>query len=227
MKKKILLAVTAATMMASVASASPLTDYSTGKAAIDLTWRNTEITRKVEGDRNVQMGEKNNMDWSITAGLGNNLAVQYRQFDPKSKATALIDPDDGPYVETFELKTQEANLLYKVNETVSAYVGAMKVKGVVSDEGSESVKLKDTTILQVGLVGTTKINDSTTAYASVSAGKDLTTFEIGIGQEIAPNLELNVNYREIQVNKLEADMTPVVKVDAKAKGVGFGVSYKF
>jgi len=224
MNKKILITVAAATMMASVASASPLTDYSVGKTAVDLTWRNTQLSSPDLGDA----GKKNNMDWGITTGLGNKWAVQYRQFDPKSKDSSYSE-FGTTYTDNFQLKTQEFNVLYKIDKNVSAYAGIMKVKGAYnwseSGFGSGSDPIKSANKWQIGVVGTTKLAEKTTAYASVGTGKDLTTWGIGVGQELAPNVEFNVDYRSIKANKLE--WNDGSHIDATAKGLGFGVTYKF
>lgn len=214
MKKKILAGLIGSMLVASVGFAAPLTDYEVGKTAIDLTWRNTEIS-----DKDGSMDKKYNMDWGITTGLGNNFAFQYRQFNPKSADTNI----NGDQVNS-KIKTQEFNVLYKLNSNVSAYAGVMKAKGEYNDitNPADSGSTKNNSKWQVGLVGSTKIADKTTAYGSLAAGKDLTSYEVGVSYELASNLDFNVDYRSLKVNKLDGD-----KVDAKAKGLGFGVTYKF
>lgn len=95
--KKIVLATLIACAMSSVAMASPLTDYSKGNAALDITYRNTS-TYKVDeqvGEYKLsdislpghgQLGSlngKSNVEWGFTYGIGNNWALQYRQATPK------------------------------------------------------------------------------------------------------------------------------------------------
>lgn len=47
MKKTAILAMAAATMLTtSVGFAAPLSDYSTGKTSVDLTWRQSDVTVK-------------------------------------------------------------------------------------------------------------------------------------------------------------------------------------
>jgi len=221
MKKKILMIVAVVVMMASVASASPLTDYSHGKVAVDLTWRNSEVAMNQVEIPNFD--KKYNVDLGFTAGLGNNWAIQYRQFDAKSKDYAV---DDGSI--NLQLETQEVNVLYKVDKNVAAYAGIMETRGIVNEsfsgEGNMGVFTNKASKWQVGLVGTAKLAEKTTAYASIGTGKDLTTWQFGIGQEIGPNLEFNVDYRSIKAKNFElAGRT----VDLRAKGLGCGVTYKF
>jgi hypothetical protein len=70
------------------------------------------------------------------------------------------------------------------------------------------------------LVASTELAPKTTLYGMAAAGANLTNFGVGISYEIAPHLELDVNYREIEAKK-------VSNTDLKAKGLGFGITYKF
>lgn len=222
MNKKMLLVVAAATMMTSVASASPLVDYTAGKVAVDLTWRNSEVSAENK-ITSASSDKKNNMDWGITAGVGNNWAIQYRQFNPK--ADFKIVESGTTLTGNAKLNTQEFNVLYKVDQNVSIYTGIMKTKGEANVNGLGSGSTKESSNLQLGLIGSTKLAEKTTAYASVGTGKDLMSWEIGVGQEIAPNVQFNVNYREVKANKLEIDSTN--NLDGKAKGLGLGITYNF
>lgn len=86
MKKKVL-AILAATMVTcSVGMASPLIDYSAGKTAIDVTVRNTETVGHIVAF-DASLDRKYNTELNVTTGLGNNFALQYRYFQPKSDDT--------------------------------------------------------------------------------------------------------------------------------------------
>jgi len=223
MRKTVSLAIAAATMLAAnIGFAAPLSDYSAGKTAIDLTFRNTDVADKGPG-YDISFDKKNNMDWGITTGLGNKFAVQYNGYNAKTKDT---------YVEQFgisgkgELKNQELNVLYKIDDNVSAYMGVVQSKWTISDDSSGSSSTDNKNKIQFGLIGSTKIADKTTVYASFAAGSDLTNWKVGLSQEIAPNIDLNVDYRSLKVKNLTGnDFTD--KVDIAAKGLGLGVTYKF
>jgi len=221
MKKKILMIVAVVTMMPSVVSASPLVDYSHGKVAVDLTWRNSDVAMSHSFIPNLD--KRYNMDWGFTAGLGNNLAIQYRQFNPRSKDYSV----SGASI-NLQLETQEVNVLYKFDKNVIAYAGIMETKGVINQNISGGnhvgISTNKASKWQVGLIGTAKLAEKTTAYASIGTGKDLTTWEIGIGQEIGPNLEFNVDYRLVKAKKFEIVNETI---DLTAKGLGCGVTYKF
>lgn len=225
MKKTAILTMAVATMLTtSIGFASPLTDYSTGKTSIDLTWRQSDINAKSQYG-NDSLDKKGNLDFGITTGLGSNFAIQYNNYNAKSKATTLPDGYGGTYKEDASLKMQELNVLYKLDKNISAYTGVVRVKGNINSDGngfSSDSKNK----LQFGIMGSTKLADQTTAYAQIGVASDYTNWKIGLSQEIAPNLELNVDYRRVQAKKI-AFNNGVGDADITAKGLGFGIGYKF
>ena len=217
MKKKVLAFLAATSLMTSLSMAAPQTDYSPGKTTIDLTMRNTK--EKYTGGT---YDKKNNIDWGVTTGLGNDWAIQYRQFNPKSKWTTFNDRS-GTILVKNQLKTREINVLRKVTDNVSVYAGIMGVQGVLDYVSYPTLKSSSKNKLQLGLVGSTKIADKLIGYASVGAGKDLTAWQIGAAYEVAPNMDFNVDYRQIKAKMNFRGFEP----DGEAKGLGFGISYKF
>ena len=126
-------------------------------------------------------------------------------------------------------------MLYKLNKNVSVYTGLVRVKAqedanVSYTDGSpsetESYSTKTKNKIQFGLVGSTKLAEKTTAYAQVGVASNLTNWKVGVSQEIAPNVEFNVDYRRLKAKKLEFKGEGE-QFDATSKGVGFGVTYKF
>jgi opacity protein-like surface antigen len=232
MKKTAILAIAAATMFTtSIGFAAPLTDYSAGKTSIDLTWRNTDFNAKASEE--LSFGKKSILDWGITTGLGSNFALQYSGYNPKSKD--VLSYSDPTVTETvnLELKTQEFNVLYKLNQNVSVYTGIVKVKGTANENDTTNgittpigFESNSKNKLQFGLMGSTKIAEKTTAYAQFGVASDFTNWKVGLSQEIAPNLELNLDYRRLQVKKLTFN-NGLGDVDMTVKGLGLGVSYKF
>ena len=211
--KKFLVVFIGLIMMSSVALASPLTDYSAGKGSVDLTWRNTQDTLN-----GWDLNKKDNLDSAVTVGLGHNLAFQYRNFEPKSDPTS----DSGGVTGTFKLKTNEFNVLYKVDPNFSVIAGVVSAKGEAVPGNNYSSNTKN--YWQVGLVAYTPIATKTNLWAVANAGSNLTNLEVGVGYEFACNWEFNVNYRDLETKKLNGN---VGNFDAKAKGFGFGVTYKF
>ncbi|SEJ71267.1 hypothetical protein SAMN05660742_11497 [Propionispira arboris] len=224
MKKTTILAMAAVTMLTtSVGFAAPLDDYSAGKTQVDLTWRQSDV--KAEGDSTAgDFNKKGNMEFGITTGLGNNFALQYNNFNGKSKDTDFTN-GGGEFSAAATLKMQEFNVLYKVDKNLSVYTGITSVKGSFdSTIGNSESDTKNK--LQFGVIGSTKLGDKTTAYAKVGVASGMTNWKVGVSQEVAPNLELNVDYGSLKVNKM-AFNNGMGDVDMTSKGLGFGISYKF
>lgn len=223
MKKAASLAIAIATLFtASIGFAAPLTDYTTGKTAIDLTFRNADVKDKGPG-YDVSLDKKCNLDWGITTVIGNKFALQYNGYNAKSKDTTV--PQFG-ITANGELKTQEFNVLYQIDEHLSAYTGIAQSKFTINDDTYGSSSTDNKSKLQFGLVGYTKLAEKTTAYASVGVASDWSNWKVGLSQEIAPNLELNLDYRRLQVKNMSGNNF-TDKVDITAKGWGLGVTYKF
>jgi predicted porin len=200
-------------LIASVSLASPLTDYSPGKTAIDLNWFPNGT---LDGSWGSVDGKRGNIDWGVTTGLGNKFALQYRQFNPESK-------DIGVPSYRFGMRTQEVNVLYQLNKNVSAFVGWHQAK-----LHSSGITASDRNTFQAGLVGNTKIAPKTTLYGVVGVGSNLVNTETGVAYEVGKDLDLNVFYRYKKIDKLEYNISgETYKDDLKFKGVGVGLTYKF
>lgn len=223
MKKSLVAAVVAATtmMVASVGFASPLTDYSVGKTSVDVMFRNSDITGDF-GGQSYKFSKKNNVDWGITTGLGKNFAFQFNMYNPKSKNTVFTVTSGS-----LQLKAQEFNVLYKMSGSddanVSAFLGMVTTKGVLNNTVTEFTS-DSKNKLQFGFVASMKLADKTSAYAGAGFANDYTSWKLGVSQEVAPNVELNLDYRNAKAKKL---VFPGSNVDIEAKGLGFGLSYKF
>ena len=233
MKKKILVTLAVLSIGASVGYASPLTDYSVGKTTIDLMVRNTdsEVTDR-EGP--ISLGRKSNLDFGITTGLGNRLAIQYSNYNAKAKDAVFYSSASETDRMNGKLKTQEFNIMYKVDKNISAYTGLVTIKGSLIENDRDNGTNIDTTYpyssgtkkkMQFGLVGSTKLGEKTSAYAQVGVASDYTNWKIGVSQEIAPNLDFNIDYRRLKVKKLSYEAGDAS--DVTVKGLGYGVTYKF
>ncbi|BBB91099.1 MAG TPA: outer membrane beta-barrel protein [Methylomusa anaerophila] len=217
--KKVLVALTGLMLFSSTALASPLTDYSQGKASVDLTWRNTENSISDVTIAFPPYDKKYNLDAGITLGLGNNFAVQYRNFEPESASTGFVW-FGVTYPDTAKFTFNEYNLLYKLDKNISVFTGLVTAKGKNVYAGSSDTK----NFWQFGVVGSAPIADKTTLWGSMGTGADLFNWEAGVSYEFSPGWEFNVNYRTIQSKKLH---WPPYPTDLNAEGLGFGVTYKF
>ncbi|MDR3588577.1 MAG: hypothetical protein P4N41_02850 [Negativicutes bacterium] len=225
--KKVVVAIICMLMLSSVAWASPLMDFSAGKGSIDLTYRNSENSGNIDGS-SMTFDKKYNLDGAITIGLGNKFAFQYRNFEPKSDDTLLgygyVRDTRLPLKVNSKIAFNEFNVLYKVDKNVAAFAGLLTAKGTLNFLSGPSLSTNTKNLWQVGLVGSTSIADKTTLWGSVGVGSNLTNWEVGVSYAFAPSWEFNVNYREIEAKKLSYSG---YDVDAKSKGLGLGLTYKF
>lgn len=199
-------------LTAGIAAASPLADHSAGKMSLDLNWTPNLSLSGVGGSGTSFDGKTSNLDFGLTAGLGHRWAIQYRNFSPESGNYG------GIY---YGLKTQEANLLYRFEPHLAAFVGWHQARLSGNVPGS-SLPTKNT--CQVGLIGNTEIAPKTVLYGIVGAGGNLFTGEAGISYALQKDLEFTVFYRYKRVDNLQLDG---VSTDVTAKGIGVGLTYKF
>lgn len=233
--KKLLLTSALVLGISSACFASPLSDYSQGKIALDINARpSMDLKVSAQGESGELDGNNTNLDLGLTAGLGNKWAIQYRNSTANSKDFSGDVYDIGVNAHT-QLKAQELNALYQFNKNVSGFVGltkaSAKVKGSIAVDGdtySGEISGKDTNGYQVGVIGTNKIADKTNAYGIISAGNKITNYEIGVSYDVAKDTELNLFYRDTKYKDLRLnDGADFPEFDYQAKGVGYGLTLKF
>jgi len=206
--KKIALIIMSLLMASSVAMASPLTDYSKSETSLDLTFRNSEIDETRPSD-DYSFGKKSTMDATITHSLGNGTAIQYRHFSPNITKS----------IYTMKVATDEFNYIRKLDNHVAVFAGLINTKQTYTH--SSGFWDSTSTGTQIGVIGNTTIAPKTTLWGILAVGANsMTNFEAGIGYQIAPNLEFNVNYRQLKLDFMYG-------YESKVKGTGFGVTYKF
>ncbi len=219
MKGKLICIIVGLSMISSVSFASPLMDYSKGKTSVDINFYpsiDSHLTNTSGYDQSPK-GKSDNFEWGLTTGLGNNFAVQFRQFNPETKTF-----DNGSIDESVKVLTKEFNVLYSLNKNLSVFVGYQwaKLQDNIPDYSISTSKNRT----QFGLNASTSIDPQTNLFGIVGVGNDLTNYEIGISHNIAPQLELNVSYRDLHIKNVPGDDT---KRSAEYKGMGYGVIYKF
>ena len=221
--KKIGLLVVAFLFIYSIAFASPLMDFGAGKGSIDLTWQDTQGNGFSSGESGDSIS-KYNFDGSLTFGLNNKFALQYRYFAPKNDYNFTATGGDAG---TFSLNTNEVNVLYKLDKNVAAFAGLVTTSGSVVDytDSSYNTNINRKNYCQVGLVASTTIADKTTLWGSAAAGQDLDNYGVGIGYEFSPGWEFNIDYRYTHFKALTSESG--YTGDVTTKGVGYGITYKF
>lgn len=211
-KLAVILAVLLCTFMtAGVTTASPLTDYSAGKVALDINWT---PSLDMEANSLTGDGKSGNFDYGLTAGLGNNWAIQYRYFNPVSKDYGGIHAG---------VRSQEVNILYKLDKNLSAFAGWHQARLTTNAPG---FSLPSKSTWQVGLIGTTELGKKTTLYGIVGAGSSLLNAEAGFAYALAKDLDVNLFYRYKRIDDLKVDGYSG-DIDATVKGFGLGLTYRF
>lgn len=203
----------------SVAFASPLMDYSVGKGSIDLMWNDSAI--KLGGvPESLNLSKKFNLDSSITLGFGKNLALQYRSYEPKAHVSGMEDDLN------LGMQTYEINVLRKLNDQMSVFTGIVPVRFMENRNADGlSIYCETKNYWQVGVIGVQKLGPKAKVYEQVAAGSKWTNLEAGVSYPIAYNVEFNVNYRYIKAKDLS--FLEDGKLTETAKGLGYGVTYKF
>ena len=222
--KKTLSALILSMLFCSVAVASPLTDYSQGHWSIDLTERNTDVKQDIMSG--YSYSKKYNLDTTFTIGLGNKFAAQYNYFNPRTpnmESTSYFDM----YVAT---KVSQFNILYKLNNNFSAFMGynTASFSEVVDAHYSGSVYKENFEFsrecFNIGLQGITQIASKTTLWGSVDGGKNIMEYKVGVGYQISPDLDFNVDYRNFKLKNVAYNYN---NYDFTSKGLGFGLTYKY
>lgn len=209
---------------ASIGFAAPLTDYSAGKASIDLTWSPNldSETDSNYGSGFSADGKNGNFDVGLTVGLGNKFALQYRQFDPETEFIPAAQL-------SYETKNREVNLLYQLDKNWSLFAGYHKASwSAYREDGSFYSETNDKNSFQGGVIGNIKFDNKFTGYTVLGFGKDLRNYEVGVAYAVAPNVDLNVGYRSLTVDNL-AFKYPFngESLEQQFKGMNYGITYKF
>lgn len=226
--KKILTILAATMTITSVSFASPLTNYTEGQVSIDL---NPNISSD---------SSKEQVAGAITYAVNNKLAVQYKHADNKTKNYFYIEEvTPWSYENKFahaQLIAYEINVLYQIDHNIAAYAGWAKETAKMNwfyNAGSSSSNItysesgsnkKSQNSFQLGLVGQTHFTEDLTGWASIAAGSNIMSYEVGLGYDITKNTECNVFYR---YNKYKGFNFDDGDIDVTIQGLGAGITLKF
>lgn len=203
MRGKILPILGAVLLTANTAWASPLLDCSPGRVAVDYAWYAHQVAL---GERDA---DHTPYDWGITAGLGGNTAVQYRQ--------AKFDTDANPT--RYYMRSREINLIHRFDQRVAVFAGLTRVNG-----RSDGGRINDHDAVQFGLIGDRQLSDRFHLYGILSNSKhnEYANVEFGLSYALTPQTEVNLIYRH-----LSADHIPPAEASSNLRGFGLGMTYKF
>ncbi|MBP2651219.1 MAG: hypothetical protein H6Q74_2044 [Firmicutes bacterium] len=224
--KKTSMILTGLLMISSIGFAAPMTDFSLGKVQLDAM-KYPSLNMDIRGQNGGEYATdstpsaKNNFDYGITAGLGSNFALQYKN----NKADAYYDYNsDASYC---KMREKELNVLYKVDKSSAVFIGMTRSKlDLVDNVYGNNYSGTTTKGYQVGLQTTVPISEKINGYAVASVGTKVTSFELGLAYKISNNIDFNMSYLNSKYKDLVNEYS-TEKADYAAAGVGAGVSYRF
>ena len=214
MKKKVLLGLAIGmSLSTAVACASPLEDYSLGKAEINVGTTLVPAMATTYGNKTTKDDVKNRIEGGATVGLGHNFALQFKYVDSQQK----------PRGNEINMRTQEYNLRYKVDKNFSVYAGEMHARRAFKGHGVDVSSTRN--IFQAGVQYETKLGKSLTGWAGMGFGSDMQHYELGLGYALTQNLDLDLSYQYTQVKGFATNTG--LQSDVTAKGLYAGLSFKF
>ncbi|WP_312562585.1 hypothetical protein [Anaerospora sp.] len=232
MKKKIAAAVFGLLMAGITAVyASPVTDFEKGHVTVEFG-STLNSTFNGSGEVTGEAGGKSGFKYGVTAGLGDDWAIQFKGGKFKSEDfTGKSQSYPGVTVNTYGKSThQEFNLIRRISPNVSA------VAGWVQNKFSYSNTVEPATIasFHVGFMADQKLSEKATLFAAVLGGKDVLFWEAGVSYKIAKDAHFNVSYGERKFKNVDlgVEIPPVIslhaKEDYKLKGITclFSVDFK-
>ncbi|HEY3424741.1 MAG TPA: hypothetical protein VGL27_08105, partial [Negativicutes bacterium] len=218
----VLATLAALSLVTSVGFASPLNDFSQGKVAVDISARPSNDFKISDSTGSATYDGKTSWEYGLTVGLGNNLAFQYKNYNPKSK---------DYYGISGKLDTQEFNVLYKLDENFTVFTGVNQAKSKYGGSGLGEYTGDTKTNWQFGVTGQTAFGDKTTGYATIAAGQDSSAYKIGVAYAIDKNLDFDLFYGQNKYDKVKYNNIIASgygsSADYTVKGVGYGLTYKF
>jgi len=228
--KKVALTVLVVFALSSVALASPLNDFSKGKASLDINYRSNadfNVNPGIDGIGklgDIAFDSNSNLEWGFTYGIGNNWAMQYRQATPKGTLglfNATYEPRELSRVSNYGItsigvnleaktKVEEYNVLYKMNKNFTAFTGVVKAAPSaklsvgINPLGSGDIAIAghDKNMWQFGLQAVAPFANKFTAYGIAAYGSDYRNLEAGVGYQLSKDVELNVNYRDLKIDNM-------------------------
>ncbi len=228
MKKKIAAAVFGL-LMAGVTAvyASPVTDFEKGHVTVEFG-STLNSTFNGSGEVTGEAGGKSGFKYGVTAGLGDDWAIQFKGGKFKSEVFSAYSASIGAPVTTYGKSThEEFNLIRRISPNVSAVVGW------VQNEFSYGILVAPATIssFHAGFMADKKLNEKSTAFAAVLSGKDVLFWEAGVSYQIAKDAHFNVSYGEREFKNVDLNVPAhslYKKEDYKLKGITclFSVDFK-
>lgn len=187
--KKTLVLTAALAAMAVSVWAAPMGGTEKGDVRLDLNYGFNQEVADIDGDNGIVGGD-------ATIGLGNNWGFQYENY--------TVDTTYG------KVEDHHFRALYKVTPNVGVYAGVSHVN---------IAHYNDSTGAEIGVTGQIDLSDKAFAWGSIGLGEDVNTYELGVGYQVAPQMDVHLAYHESSYD--------FKNVDNDVKGWQLGVGYQF
>lgn len=205
------------------AFASPTTNFEKGSVTFEI---GTSTFSKVsgQGTLHVSADGKSGYKYAVTAGLGNNWAVQFKQGIFRSEdSTVSIGP--ATMTTYAEGDLIDVNLLHKINPHLTMVVGYEHDKVSYGQHVNPASKSS----LHFGFTATQDLSKNTALFGTLLMGSGVSLKEIGVSQKLSPVSTLNVSYAERKFDSVDLTIPAIGfrdKMEYKLTGVTCVVDFK-
>jgi predicted porin len=177
--------------------ASPLTDFSSGRGAIDLrampySYVGSDV-----------------LDAGATFGLGGDWALNCRYTRYNTDYAGR----------NYRSENKELNVIRKIDDNWQVYAGFSGTSGTYRENGQ---RLADRNVFQAGVIGVKKLSDRTKLFTILGGGRNVTNIEFGVSYQFTPGWELTSTYRHLTIEKVGPSFDK-----ENLRGFNLGVTYKF
>lgn len=195
-------------LASATAYASPAAEFEKGAVVLEAGGAfNSKV--KGEGYMKTDVDGDSGYKYSVTAGLSDKFAFQFKQGDFKSIEKTVAIPNVGSLTTYAEAKPTDFNLLYKVNPSLMLITGYEHTKisyGRFVESATRSA-------FHIGLTGTHKIDDKTTLFATILTGNNVGLREAGVSYKLSEKSSFTVSYAERKANNMDLKIAGVPKTN--------------
>jgi predicted porin len=173
-------------LLSGTAFASPSVDFNKGAFILEA---GSTLNAKVSGNgrHSINADGKSGYIYAITAGLGHNLALQFKQGKFQSANASLMG------ITTYaQAEPTDVNLLYKVNPQLT-FISGYEHDNIYY---GQAVAAASKSAFHFGLTGTHNLSRTTSLFATYLAGNGVSLSEVGVSYKLSANSTLSVSYAE-------------------------------
>lgn len=192
--------------------ASPAAEFEKGAVVLEI---GGAFDSKVKGQGYMKLDADGDSGYkySVTAGLSDKFALQYKHGDFKS-----VNKTVGLLTTYAEAEPTDIHLLYKINPNLVLTTGYEHT----TISYGQFVESATRSTFHIGLTGTHKIDDKTTLFATMLTGKDVEFKEAGVSYKLSPRSAFTVSYAERKIKDMDLKIAGVPqtnKVDYTMTGI--------